>query len=951
MYRRVFSAAVILILVLAIFTGCTPKEATPTETPVPTVTLSPSLKPTPEPMPAPTVTPPPTGTVAAIPPPTPTPEPTAEPTPPPPQETSSAGTPLTVLSIIGGDVYVLRAGTDTWEPAEIGMTLQPGDSIKAGSGSNAEITFFDGSTIELEESTVVGVSELGIADTGTTTIRLTQELGKTISRVKKLADPASRYEIETPAAIAAVRGSIMEVTVEEDGKTIVANIEGDIRVIVDGKEYIIHEGYQRTIIPGYPPGPEVPIGIPPYEPEGGSGGGGGGSSRVLTARIEVTVTAEPPVAHIGDTITYTYYLQNTGDLSLNNIEVDNDITGNAVYQSGDTNGNSILDRGETWVFTSMHVASEEDPSPLVATTTVSAMTFTSVTVIDTEIVTTSIIPKEPGIAITKTAEPSRVHDGDEITYTYTVTNTGDLPLLIVSLTDDMVNEISYISGDNNENGLLDLEETWVFTAVHIASAADPETLVNYAEVSGMDEQERIVTDTDSANVSILRPGIALAKTADPPEVDEGDNITYTFTVTNTGNTPLSGVSVSDNMVDEITYVGGDENVNELLDTDETWIFTGTYTTSADDPDVLKNTAEVSGRDTLEQSVSDTDSASVALIRPFVPMPGIALAKTAEPARVHEGDEITYTFTVTNTGNMPLSNVAVSDNMVDEITYVGGDENVNELLDTDETWVFTASYIASDSDPDVLENTAEVSGMDTLEQSVSDTDSASVAILRPGITLAKTANPLQAHVGDEITYTFTVTNAGNTPLSNISVSDNMVDEITYFSGDENANKILDTDETWVFTASYIASDSDPDVLENTAEVSGMDTLERTVTASDSVSVAILKPGIDLIKNASPHFVEEGDDIYYVYHITNTGNTPLADISVTDNRLELESITYWKGDDDEDGLLDVEEIWKFWATYTTGPDDPSPLENTAEASGTDALGQTVTDVDSESVTILR
>jgi uncharacterized repeat protein (TIGR01451 family) len=726
----------------------------------------------------------------------------------------------------------MSAGTETWQPATVGMTLQPGDTIKAGGGANAEITFFDGTTIELKESTQIAVSELGISDTGSTTIRLTQQVGKTISRVTKLADPASRYEIETPAAIAAVRGSIMEVTVEEDGKTVVANIEGDIRIIVDGVEYIIHEGMKRTIIPGYPPGPEVPIYPPPAER--GRGGGGGGGGTVLVARMEVTVSAEPSVAHVGDIITYTYYLKNTGNLPLNNISVSNDITGNATYQSGDVDINSILDPKETWVFTSAYTVREGDPSPLVATTTVSAMTFTSVTVVDTEIVTTSIVPKEPGIAITKTAEPSQVHEGDEITYTFTVTNTGETPLYNVSVSDDIVDEIILVSGDDNENSLLDVEETWVFTGTYTTSGDDPDMLVNTAEASGMDDQEQTVTASDSASVSILRPDITLVKMADPPEVHEGEDITYTFTVSNTGNTALANISVIDDMVDEISLVSGDDNENSLLDGDETWVFTAIYTTDCCDPSPLENTAEVYGTDTLEQTVTATDTASAAILRP-----GIELAKTAEPSKVHEGDDITYTYTVTNTGNTPLSGVSVTDDLIDNITFVSGDNNVDGSLDTDETWVFTASHTAGAADPSLLENTAEVYGTDTLEQTVTATDTASVSILRPGICLVKTAYPAEVHDCEHITYTFTVTNTGNTPLAEISVNDDMVDEISLISGDDNGDGSLDTDETWVFTASHSVQYCDPNPLVNTAEVSGTDALGQTVTATDSASVTILR----------------------------------------------------------------------------------------------------------------
>jgi uncharacterized repeat protein (TIGR01451 family) len=299
------------------------------------------------------------------------------------------------------------------------------------------------------------------------------------------------------------------------------------------------------------------------------------------------------------------------------------------------------------------------------------------------------------------------------------------------VTDDMVDEITYVSGDDNENELLDTSETWVFTASYTANVEeDPDVLINTAEFSAIDEQEGTVTASDSAHVAILRPGISLAKTADPSEVNEGDDVIYTFTVTNTGNTHLSNVTVTDDMVAEIGYVSGDDNGDEILDMPETWVFTASYTTSVEDPETLVNNAEVSGTDALEWSVSDTDSATVTVIKPFVPEPGINLVKTADPLEVYVGDWITYTFTVTNTGNVPLSDVYIDDNMIDDdITYVSGDDNGDGYLDVDETWIFQAFHKVCCCDHNPLENTAEVYGLDELGQTVSDADSATVTILR------------------------------------------------------------------------------------------------------------------------------------------------------------------------------------------------------------------------------
>jgi hypothetical protein len=161
---------------------------------------------------------------------------------------------LTILSITEGNVSVMKAGTASWTEAEEGMSLGVGDSIKTGDDSSAEITFFDGSTIELEAGTEIEIASLDISpDTGSTTIILEQTIGNTISRVTKLLDPASRYEVETPSGVVAVRGSAMQVYVIEDGTTWIINLEGDIWAVAQGVELQIPEGRQCISRPDQPP--------------------------------------------------------------------------------------------------------------------------------------------------------------------------------------------------------------------------------------------------------------------------------------------------------------------------------------------------------------------------------------------------------------------------------------------------------------------------------------------------------------------------------------------------------------------------------------------------------------------------------------------------------------------------------------------------------------------------
>jgi uncharacterized repeat protein (TIGR01451 family) len=216
---------------------------------------------------------------------------------------STAPSTLTILSMTNGNVFIMKAGTDSWIEAQVGMSLKVGDIVKSGNSSSAEITFFDGSTIELDASTQVEVASLNISGTGSTTIGLKQQIGNTINRVTKLVDSASSYEVETPAGVAAVRGSVMVVYVIEDGTTWITNKQGTMFGIAQGVELKIPLGRTCIIVPGQPPR-LVPL--PP------SSGGGGGAPTVIATDLAIEASASPASVNPGGNLTYTLRITNNG---------------------------------------------------------------------------------------------------------------------------------------------------------------------------------------------------------------------------------------------------------------------------------------------------------------------------------------------------------------------------------------------------------------------------------------------------------------------------------------------------------------------------------------------------------------------------------------------------------------------------------------------------------------
>jgi hypothetical protein len=102
---------------------------------------------------------------------------------------------------------------------------------------------------------------------------------------------------------------------------------------------------------------------------------------------------------------------------------------------------------------------------------------------------------------------------------------------------------------------------------------------------------------------------------------------------------------------------------------------------------------------------------------------------------------------------------------------------------------------------------------------------------------KVASLTHVTVGDSVTYSYTVTNPGNAPLADVSVTDDKCGPVTFTGGDTNSDKLLDPGETWKFTCT--ATLSNPGQITNTGTVRGKDPIGGDVTATDTAIVSVLE----------------------------------------------------------------------------------------------------------------
>lgn len=225
------------------------------------------------------------------------------------------------------------------------------------------------------------------------------------------------------------------------------------------------------------------------------------------------------------------------------------------------------------------------------------------------------------------------------------------------------------------------------------------TINNTATASGTPTGGTLTppSDTENVDVETADPELTVIKSADDDTLrNAGETITYTYTVTNTGNVTMDDVSLADThkgVLGALT-IGGDaissnadpRGVSSDATPDGTWdvlfpgdsiTFTATYVVSQADVDagvpinnsvVANATARDAGAGTPYASAAASESVTVA-----APAPALTIAKvgtfdigagvqTADGTtdNVPAGTVITYTYTVTNTGNVTINGVEVDD---------------------------------------------------------------------------------------------------------------------------------------------------------------------------------------------------------------------------------------------------------------------------------------------------
>ena len=665
---------------------------------------------------------------------------------------------------------------------------------------------------------------------------------------------------------------------------------------------------------------------------------------LLKEIVGVSDTNANGVTDAGDLIEYRLTLSNRGGATLSNIRVDDPLLGGqlatiARLAPGET---LVLQAGSYPQLRYRVTQGDADAGGVTNRATAIADPLNGQDPVRAEDEVTEEILGRSGIALVKRAALPDAADGtaagDRIVYSLTVTNTGTQSLSEISVTDVMLSDTPIAVPGSLEPGAS--VEVQVPAPYRLTQAdIDEGQVENKATVTGFTPGGDEVTDLSGSTISndtptvtplTQTPGLSLVKTGVwndagslSAAAEPGETITYSFVLKNTGNVTLTGLELSDPLLSEgpIVLSGVSLAPGESLSLPgEMPELTSRLSYVVTQEDInrgeVRNSATAKGKTPTGGTTSDVSGGSEGDNTPTVTalpkVPGLAIVKTFNPvpdlSDVTAGFEVTYNFSVTNTGNVPLEGLRIEDPKLASapILPVSRLEPGAAAVSADAVYRITQA----DIDSGVLSNTATASGRDATSGTpvTSPPSEVSAAITpKPAISLVKEAlAPLSfSKPGEDLNFRLTVTNEGNITFANgLQISEALSGAVLSCTPEVLAAAKLTPGESLSCDVRYttVQEDVDAGKVLNTATASAR-VGESTVTDDGSATVpAIRAPGLMLNKRSTwdsgyekrneedttpsrdAQAFTEGTAFSYLFHVVNTGNTVLqGPLAITDRML--------------------------------------------------------------------
>ena len=558
------------------------------------------------------------------------------------------------------------------------------------------------------------------------------------------------------------------------------------------------------------------------------------------------------------------------------------------------------------------------------------------------------------LTIVKDVDKAAAKVGEILTWTVTVTNSGEVEATEVKVYDELPAGIAYadvsaimpadaqIVADGNNGFIWTIPTiaanngaaTVTFSAKVPAGISEGADLTNTVTVTEINKKRPKTPIMDDARTEVIVPKLAIVKDVDKATVKAGETLTWTITVTNSGKAEATGVKVGDALPEGIAYadISAITPATAVIAADGNNGFIWTIPTIAADNGTaavtfsakvpieakegtnLLNTATVIEIDEREPETPITDDAETKIV-----VPKLAIVKDVDKATAKAGAMITWTITVTNSGEAEATGVKVRDELPAGISYADISavmpSSAEIAADGNNGFIWTIPAIAADNGTAAvtfsakvpvdmtkgteLINTATVTEIDEKEPETPITDDAKTTVIDSSLTIVKDVDKATAKAGEMITWTITVTNDGAAEVTDIKVNDTLPKGIRYADVQTvtpSVGTVTAGGKGFIWTIPTIAANNGTatvtfsakvpvDVkkgaeLINVAVITEIDGKEPEVPITDDAKTTVTASNLTVVKAVNKATAKEGDLLTYTLIVTNKGNEVAKDVKITD-----------------------------------------------------------------------
>ncbi|QDV69471.1 Large cysteine-rich periplasmic protein omcB precursor [Rosistilla carotiformis] len=551
------------------------------------------------------------------------------------------------------------------------------------------------------------------------------------------------------------------------------------------------------------------------------------------------------------------------------------------------------------------------------------------------------------LSLAKTVNTAQPNLGENVTFTITVNNAGPDAATNVVVVDRLPTGLTFVSATPSQGTFNTTTRQWSIPTVPafgsvtmtlVARVNAATTLTNTVEILDADQPDidstpgnNVASEDDQAVASITtrQADLSLTKTVDNANPNVGDNVTFTIDLNNDGPDAATGVQVLDTLPTGMTFVSASATLGTFDSTSRTWSV-GTVPNNSgaqleiiarvDTRGIKTNTAQVSASEVADPDstpgnnlTAEDDQASVSLTPQLV---DLALTKGVDVAQPNVGANVVYNLAITNTGTDTATGVAVTDTLPVGVTFISAIASLGNYDDATGVWNVgsvargstpTLAITVRVDTPNTKTNVAEITATDQLDVDstpdngiTTEDDYASIDItpLSADLSLTKTVDDPTPNVGENVTFTITVTNSGPDGATGIQVEDQLPPDVVFVSATASRGSYNELTGIWdlgalgnqgTATLQIVANGTNVIEKVNQAEIVASDTRDpdstpgnNDPTEDDQATVAIEPQLIDLsltktIDNNAPN---RGENVVYTLVVTNDGPSDATGIEITD-----------------------------------------------------------------------